>query len=81
MVPLVLSFQRCIYAVQTAFVTTKVTVGTHVTNVVSTYYVLPIKGMGWYVGLDLIVLFIAACLFLIALAVFGRLEGNFAEEL
>ncbi len=37
--------------------------------------------MLWYVGLDLAVLFLATCLFLIALAVFGRLEGNFAEEL
>jgi ABC-2 type transport system permease protein len=81
MVPLVLSFQRCIYAVQTAYVTTKVVVGTHVEHVTTTYYVLPIKGMAWYVGLDLVVLVLAAVLFIIALAVFGRLEGNFAEEL
>ncbi|HEY1651600.1 MAG TPA: ABC transporter permease [Acidimicrobiales bacterium] len=81
MVPLVLSFQRCIYALNTAYVTTKVTVGTKVTHVVSTYYVLPIKSMLWYVALDLVVLVLALILFLIALAVFGRLEGNFAEEL
>ncbi len=81
MVPLVLSFQRCIYAVQTAYVTTKVVVGSHVTHVTTTYYVLPLKGMAWYVVLDLIVLAIAVVLFLVALAVFGRLEGNFAEEL
>jgi hypothetical protein len=37
--------------------------------------------MLWYVGLDLGVLFLSAILFLVALAVFGRLEGNFAEEL
>ena len=36
---------------------------------------------GGAVGLDLAVLFLSLCLFLIALAVFGRLEGNFAEEL
>jgi hypothetical protein len=37
--------------------------------------------MGWYVGLDLAVLFLSVILFLVAVAVFGRLEGNFAEEL
>jgi ABC-2 type transport system permease protein len=73
MVPLVLSFQRCIYANPTP--------QGKVNGVLTTFYVLPTKGMAWYVGLDLAVLFLAACLFLIALAVFGRLEGNFAEEL
>jgi bacteriorhodopsin len=47
----------------------------------TTFLVLPTRGMIWYVGLDLAVLLLAACLFLVALAVFGRLEGNFAEEL
>ena len=48
----------------------------------TTCYVLPTKGIVWYVGLDLAVLVpVASCLFLVALAVFGRLEGNFAEEL
>jgi hypothetical protein len=37
--------------------------------------------MLWYVGLDLAVLAISVVLFLVALATFGRLEGNFAEEL
>jgi ABC-2 type transport system permease protein len=69
MVPLVLSFQRCIYA------------HVAVINNGKPYPVLPASGMLWYVGLDLGVLFLASCLFLIALAVFGRLEGNFAEEL
>jgi ABC-2 type transport system permease protein len=73
MVPLILSFQRCIYANPTP--------QGKVNGVLTTFYVLPEKGMVWYVGLDLAVLFLAACLFLIALAVFGRLEGNFAEEL
>jgi ABC-2 type transport system permease protein len=71
MVPLVLSFQRCIYA--------------HVTVKIPgqplPYQVLPPKGMLWYAGLDFGVLFLAVCLFFIAIAVFGRLEGNFAEEL
>jgi ABC-2 type transport system permease protein len=70
MVPLVLSFQRCIYADTTVSVPGN-----------PQFDVLPTKGMLWYVGLDLAVLMIASVLFFIALAVFGRLEGNFAEEL
>jgi ABC-2 type transport system permease protein len=70
MVPLVLSFQRCIYADTVVSVPGNPHFG-----------VLPTKGMLWYVGLDVAVLFLASCLFLIAIAVFGRLEGNFAEEL
>jgi ABC-type polysaccharide/polyol phosphate export permease len=69
MVPLVLSFQRCIYA------DTTVTVGG------APYPVLPSTSILWYVGLDAAVLAISVVLFLVALAVFGRLEGNFAEEL
>jgi ABC-2 type transport system permease protein len=69
MVPLILSFQRCIYG----------WVGVTVNG--APYPVLPANGMLWYVGLDLAVLFIAAVLFIVGLAVFGRLEGNFAEEL
>jgi ABC-2 type transport system permease protein len=70
LVPLVLSFQRCIYA----DVVVKVPGNPH-------FEVLPSKGMLWYVGLDVAVLFLATCLFFIALSIFGRLEGNFAEEL
>jgi ABC-2 type transport system permease protein len=69
LVPLVLSFQRCIYAQ-----------GTVIANG-APYPILPDWGMLHYAGLDLAVLFLATILFLIALAVFGRLEGNFAEEL
>jgi ABC-2 type transport system permease protein len=81
MVPLVLSFQRCIYVLQTAYVTATSTVNGQVVHTTTTYYVLPTKGMLWYVGLDLAVLFLSVILFLVAVAVFGRLEGNFAEEL
>ena len=81
MVPLVLSFQRCIYALQTAYVTTTTTVGGKAVHATTIYHVLPTKGMAWYAGLDLAVLVLAVVLFLVALAVFGRLEGNFAEEL
>ena len=73
MTPLVLSFQRCIYNNPNPKGT--------VNGVPMVFHVLPTKGIMWYVGLDLGVLFLAACLFLVALAVFGRLEGNFAEEL
>ena len=48
MVPLVLSFQRCIYAHPTTYAT--------VNGVRQTFLVLPTKGMLWYVGLDLGVL-------------------------
>jgi ABC-2 type transport system permease protein len=71
MVPLVLSFQRFIYA------DTVVHIGPNPVP----QQILPPNSMLWYVGLDLGVLFLASCLFLVALAVFGRLEGNFAEEL
>jgi ABC-2 type transport system permease protein len=81
MVPLILSFQRCIYADPTTYGHTVTHVGNHIVTLTQTYYVLPTKGMLWYVGLDLAVLFLSLCLFVIALAVFGRLEGNFAEEL
>jgi ABC-2 type transport system permease protein len=73
MVPLILTFQRCIYARPTAVANVN---GTQIV-----YHVLPDKGMLWYGGLDLAVLFLGVVLFLVALAVFGRLEGNFAEEL
>ena len=71
LVPLVLSFQRCIYADTVVRIT-----GNPVPQ-----QILPPDNMLWYVGLDLGVLALSAVFFVIALAVFGRLEGNFAEEL
>ncbi len=73
MVPLILTFQRCIYARPTAVA--------QVNGQPVVYHVLPDKGMLWYGGLDLAVLLLGVVLFIFALAVFGRLEGNFAEEL
>ena len=70
MTPLVLTFQRCLYAHPVA---------TPLNGVAT--QVLPTQGYLWYAVLVLGVLFLSVCLFLIALAVFGRLEGNFAEEL
>jgi len=72
MTPLVLSFQRVLYAQ----VIVRQTVPPH--RLVAE---LPPHGIGWYAGLDLGVLAAGVVLFLLALVVFGRLEGNFAEEL
>ena len=69
LVPLVLSFQRCLYA--------HTVVSVHGAPTA----VLPPNGILWYVALDFGVLFLSAILFLVALAAFSRLEGNFAEEL
>jgi ABC-2 type transport system permease protein len=69
MTPLVLAFQRCLYNKPTAII-----------NGVSTV-ILPQHGYLWYLMLVVIVLVGSLILFLVALATFGRLEGNFAEEL
>ncbi len=73
MTPLVLTFQRFIYAQTTPVGIVK--------GVKTTFDVLPTYGQMWYLELDLGVLAVGAILFMVALAVFGRLEGNFAEEL
>ncbi len=69
MTPLVLVFQRCLYAKPIVLVQGVVTV------------VLPLHGYLWYAAWTLGVLCGSLILFVVALAVFGRLEGNFAEEL
>ena len=69
MTPLVLAFQRCLYNKPTAVINGTLTV------------ILPQHGYLWYAALVGIVLVIGLVLFLVALATFGRLEGNFAEEL
>jgi ABC-2 type transport system permease protein len=67
--PLVLVFQRCLYAKPVV----------NIAGVVTP--VLPLHGYLWYTVLTMGVLVGSVALFLIALSVFGRLEGNFAEEL
>jgi ABC-2 type transport system permease protein len=67
--PIVMTFQRAIYGV------TQYTYQKHV------YHVLPTWGVGTYAAMMGIVLAVSAGLFLLALVIFGRLEGNFAEEL
>ncbi len=69
MTPLVLVFQRCLYNKPTAIIDGVRTA------------ILPQHGYFWYAALVAIVLVLALLLFVVALAVFGRLEGNFAEEL
>jgi ABC-2 type transport system permease protein len=67
--PIVMTFQRAIYGkTQYSFQGT-------------VYHVLPTWGLGTYAGMLGIVLAVSLGMFLLALIVFGRLEGNFAEEL
>lgn len=67
--PIVMTFQRAIYGKTSYVYNGGVT------------HVLPNWGMGTYAALLGIVLAVSVGLFLLALLVFGRLEGNFAEEL
>jgi ABC-2 type transport system permease protein len=67
--PIVMTFQRAIYGV------------TQYTYQGKVYHVLPTWGLGTYAALVGAVLAVSIGLFLLALIVFGRLEGNFAEEL
>jgi ABC-2 type transport system permease protein len=78
MVPLVLTFQRCIYNKIDPVALVKQPDGKYEPV---RYAVLPLHGYMWYFSLDMAVLAISAVLFVVALGVFGRLEGNFAEEL
>ena len=71
--PIVMTFQRFFYAVQSPHET----IGTH-----AAIQVLPVAYTPlWYASADLVVLGVSTVLFLVAMVVFGRLEGNFAEEL
>ncbi|HEY4946386.1 MAG TPA: ABC transporter permease [Acidimicrobiales bacterium] len=67
--PIVMTFQRAIYG------------RTQYAHAGVVYHVLPDWGVSTYAGLLGIVLALSIGLFLLSLIVFGRLEGNFAEEL
>ncbi len=67
--PIVMTFQRAIYGV------------TQYSYQGVAHNVLPTWGVGTYAALVGAVLVVSIGLFLLALIVFGRLEGNFAEEL
>jgi ABC-2 type transport system permease protein len=69
MTPLVVAFQRCLYNKPSAVINGVLTP------------ILPQHGYLWYAALVAIVLVLGLVLFVVALATFGRLEGNFAEEL
>ena len=71
--PIVMTFQRAIYGTDPVHLAQPGSQG-H-------YHVLPTWGVGTYAGLVGLVLAVSVGLFLLALIVFGRLEGNFAEEL
>ena len=66
-----MTFQRVIYG-QTSYVAAGATTPTQL---------LPAYGPGWYAMMMGIVILVSTGLFLLSLMVFGRLEGNFAEEL
>ncbi len=72
--PVVMTFQRAIYG-KTSYIAAKNNPSNAVTHV------LPNWGVADYAGLLGIVLVVGIGLFLLSLVVFGRLEGNFAEEL
>ena len=67
--PIAMSSQRAIYG------------KTQYTYQGTVYHVLPNWGVGTYAAVLGVVLAVSIGLFLLALIVFGRLEGNFAEEL
>jgi ABC-2 type transport system permease protein len=68
--PIAMTFQRVIYN-QTSYTN----------SLHAVVPLLPTYGDGWYAGMIGIVFVVSVCLFLLSLIVFGRLEGNFAEEL
>jgi ABC-2 type transport system permease protein len=75
MTPVVMTFQRAIYGV------TQYTYLSPGQTKPTLFHVLPNWSVGTYAGMMGIVLAVGIGLFLLALVVFGRLEGNFAEEL
>jgi ABC-2 type transport system permease protein len=74
--PIVMTFQRVIYNLPVGHLTTKAPNGTY-----PVAHFLPNWHISVYVYANLAVLGVSAVLLFLALVVFGRLEGNFAEEL
>ncbi len=79
MTPIVMTFQRAIYGRTQYTYLQPNSAGGPPTPVI--YHVLPTWGVGTYAAMMGAVLVVGAALFLLALVIFGRLEGNFAEEL
>jgi ABC-2 type transport system permease protein len=79
MTPVVMTFQRAIYGrTQYTYLAPNPKGGPPTPQI---YHVLPTWGVGVYAGMMAAVLVLSIGLFVLALIVFGRLEGNFAEEL
>ncbi|MDA8269032.1 MAG: ABC transporter permease [Actinomycetota bacterium] len=72
MTPIVMTFQRVFFNVSHAYSTQPPHA---LLPVMATY------GTHWYVAANLIIIAVSVVLLLVAMVVFGRLEGNFAEEL
>jgi ABC-2 type transport system permease protein len=76
--PIVMTFQRAIYG-RTQY--TYLPPGSKPGAAPLVYHILPTWGVGTYAELLGVITAASIGLFLLALIVFGRLEGNFAEEL
>jgi ABC-2 type transport system permease protein len=77
-VTIVITFQRAIYGKAT-IVTTQVDAATGKTVVTNTNKLLPDASAWWYLRNLGIVLVVSSLLFLLAIKIFDRAEGNFAE--
>jgi ABC-2 type transport system permease protein len=75
--PVILAFQRALYGQVSPTVTTIVN---HV-KTTTTVHVLHGFSYLWYVEILSVVLVVSVLLFFAAMMMFGRIEGNFAEEL
>jgi ABC-2 type transport system permease protein len=72
---IVLVFQRAIYG------QANITGAVSVRGGALSGQILPVEGEWWYLWHVLVVLGLSTVLLVVALKIFGRLEGNFAEEL
>jgi ABC-2 type transport system permease protein len=79
MTPIVMTFQRAIYGKTSYIYLQPNPKGGPPTP--QLFHVLPTWGVGTYALMMGAVLLLGIILFLLALVIFGRLEGNFAEEL
>jgi ABC-2 type transport system permease protein len=70
--PVVMTFERAIYG-KTTYI--------YPAGSTTSHELLPAWGLGPYALLLLVMLVVSIALFFVAMVVFGRLEGNFAEEL
>lgn len=77
--PIAMTFQRAIFGITNYY--TPVPAGSPPGTKPALNHILPGLGLGYYAGGLAIELLVACGLFLLALVVFGKLEGNFAEEL